>query len=213
MKAQGLLALWLFIWGSIAGAAIAEEGFSAEKPVTIVAFGDSLTEGYQLNKNQAYPYQLEQMLKEEGYNVRIINQGISGDTTAGGKSRLPLLKKAQPDIAIVALGANDFLRGIPPSNTQSNLKYIIRDLLEENIEVILVGIKPPPNIGPAYQLKFNKLYPKLQQTYPITLTYNFLEGVYGRPSLNLRDGIHPNPKGYKKVAENMLPVVIEVIEK
>ncbi len=197
----------MVIWIASSGYAIA----SPEK-VTILALGDSLTEGYQLNKKDAYPAQLERLLKEKGYaGIHILNHGISGDTTAGGRARIQRAIDAAPDIIIVALGPNDFLRGLPPSSTRDNLEYIVKTLTEADIDVILVGFNAAPNIGPVFQEQFDAIFPDLEAAYPITVTYTFLTGVAGDSNLNLDDGIHPNADGYNIVAQNLLPTVKTVI--
>jgi acyl-CoA thioesterase-1 len=189
-------------------------GASAEvEEIHIVALGDSLTEGYQLPKEQAYPAQLEKLLHEAGYpHLRVSNQGISGDTTAGGRARINRVLAAEPDIVIVALGANDFLRGVNPASSRENLNLILHQLTQQNIDVILVGMKAPANIGPAFQKRFNAIFTSLAEAHPVTLTYDFLTHVAGKPALNLADGIHPNAQGYRIVAQNLLPVVMQLLE-
>lgn len=195
--------LLLLIWAALAGSAIA-----SPKKITIVALGDSLTEGYQLNKTDAYPAQLEALLKAKVYEgVKILNHGISGDTTAGGRARTQRVISAQPDIVIMALGPNDFLRGLPPASTHNNLEYIVKKLTEANIRVIVVGFNAAPNMGPEFQRQFDAIFPALKNAYPITLTYRFLDGVAGNLKLNLDDGIHPNASGYSVIAHNLLPII------
>jgi acyl-CoA thioesterase-1 len=206
MKAPWMIVMCLCIWFAKSTSAIAE----AEK-ITIVALGDSLTEGYQLNKTQAYPAQLERLLQEKGRDVRVVNQGISGDTSAGGRARVQRVIDADPNIAIVALGPNDFLRGLPPSSTRANLEHIVKTLTKAGINVILVGFNAAPNIGPVFQERFNSIFSALKEAYPITVTYDFLTGVAGDADLNLDDGIHPNAEGYKIVAQNLLPILENVI--
>lgn len=173
--------------------------------IVIVALGDSLTEGYKLTFKQAYPALLEKIFQEKGRNVRIINHGVSGDTTSGGRSRLVFSLKKEPDIVIVELGPNDFLRGLPPMLTRENLESIVKTLTEKNIEVLLIGFK---NIHPSYgeySKQFADIFPYLQEKYDIHVAYNFLENVAGVKELNLEDGIHPNAEGHKIVANNLLP--------
>jgi len=198
----------LFIWAFTAPLTIA-----AAEPLKIVALGDSLTEGYHLPKSQSYPAQLQAMLREAGVAVVIENHGISGDTTAGGRARLPKVLAAEPDMVIVALGANDFLRGIPPAAARANLQAIVKELTDQHIPTLLIGIQVPSNLGPAYKQQFDAIFTDLAARYPVTLHYDFLKNVAGKASLNLSDGMHPNEAGYKIVAQNLLPVVQQMLQK
>ncbi len=173
----------------------------------IVALGNSLTEGYQLSREEAYPAQLESLLKEGGYDVVVINHGISGDTTAGGRSRIDHSLEEKPDLVILELGPNDFLRGIAPSATRNNLEFMLKKLRSAAVDVLLVGFKAAPNIGPAYKEQFDKIFPELAEAYDAVLYMHFLDGVAGDAELNLSDGIHPNKAGYAIVARNLLPYV------
>ncbi len=199
--------LWLVSYGF----ALASEAKS-DTYTTIVALGDSLTQGYGLAPEDAYPAQLEALLQAEGYPVRILNYGVSGDTTAGGRSRIAHTIKAAPDIVIVELGPNDFLRGIVPSASKANLEHIVKTLTEADIRVLLVAFKAAPNIGPAFKAQFDQIFPDLAQAYNVPLMYGFLEGVAGDSELNQADGIHPNKEGYAIIVQNMLPYVKAMLE-
>lgn len=180
---------------------------AAAQSVSILVLGDSLTAGYGLKLEQAFPAQLEQALKKRGYNVRVINAGISGDTSAGGAARLAWSLADQPDIVIVELGANDALRGLSPQQTRENLAAILTQLRKNKIRVILAGMKAPRNLGEDYYNSFDSLYPALAQEFQVPLYPFFLEGVAGRSDLNQADGIHPNRAGYEVIVDKIMPLV------
>ncbi len=175
--------------------------------------GDSLTAGYGLAESEAFPAQLEAALVEQGHSVRIINAGISGDTSAGGAARLEWSLVDNPDLVIVALGANDALRGLSPDQTRSNLAAIITRLQERHINLLLAGMLAPRNMGEVYYSSFDKIYPELAQEFNVPLYPFFLQGVAGKPELNLTDGIHPNRAGIQVMVEGILPLVMELVEK
>ncbi len=182
---------------------------AAAEPATILVLGDSLTAGYGLAEEEAFPAQLEQALFAAGIGVRVINAGISGDTSAGGAARLEWSLADHPDLVILALGANDALRGLSPDQTRINLAAIITRLQERQIDVLLAGMLAPRNMGEDYYNSFDKIYPELAQEFAIPLYPFFLEGVAGKPELNLADGIHPNPAGVRVMVEGILPLVLE----
>ena len=186
---------------------------SAAEPVKIVMLGDSLTAGYGLVKGQAVPAQLERALKAEGVNVKIINAGVSGDTSAGGRARLTWALSEQPEGLIIELGANDGLRGLDPKQTFKNLNAIIEQALSAQIDVLLTGMLAPPNLGPEYGKDFNRVYPLLARYHGIELYPFYLEGVVSDPALNLEDGLHPNEKGVAIIVKNLLPKVKNFIAK
>lgn len=176
----------------------------------IVAFGDSLTAGYELPASDSFPAQLEAALKRQGMNVRVHNAGVSGDTTSGGRGRLNWVLaslKAQPDLVILGLGANDALRGIDPKVTQANLDAMLTELRRRNIPVLLSGMLSPPNMGSRYAREFNAIFPTLARKHGATLYPFFLDGVVADPKLNLTDGIHPNRQGIGVIVQRMLPTV------
>jgi acyl-CoA thioesterase-1 len=190
--------------------------FGAEKSsikARIVILGDSLTEGYGLSKEQAYPARVEKQLNELGYkNVKVINAGVSGSTTAGGASRLDWILRSEPTHVVVALGANDGLRGIKVEQTRLNLTMIIEKLKEKKVVPVLVGMKLPPNYGKEFRAEFDAIFPTLAKKFGITLIPFLLEGVGGVASLNLSDGIHPNEKGHEKLSQTVLPYLEKVIQ-
>jgi acyl-CoA thioesterase-1 len=174
---------------------------------TILFLGDSLTEGYQLSKEEAYPALIEKHLKKTHKEIKIINGGVSGATSASGLKRMDWYLKAKPEIMVLVLGANDGLRGLKIDQTERNLSSVIEKAKERNIKVILGGMQMPTNMGVSYRKEFQEIYPKLAKKYSIKLIPFILEGVGGVPSLNLPDGIHPNPKGHEVMAKNVLKVL------
>jgi acyl-CoA thioesterase I len=169
----------------------------------ILCFGDSLTAGFGVSAKEAYPARLQQRLIEEGFPHRVVNAGLSGDTTAGALSRLTWSLKANPTLAIVTLGANDGLRGQDIAAMKKNLTQIIQQLKKAKVQIILGGMKIPPNYGLEYTNAFAKVYPELAQEHSLPLIPFFLEGVAGNQALTLSDGIHPNETGYSLILENV----------
>lgn len=170
-----------------------------ENPPLIIAFGDSLTAGYGVREEESYPARLQVLLKKNGYPHRVINAGVSGDTTAGGLRRLSWLLRQKPRIVILALGANDGLRGLPISEMYSNLDKMIRLCLEGGAKVLLVGMKIPPNYGVAYAREFENVYLALAEEYSLDLIPFMLEGVAAKRKYTQPDGIHPLGPGYEIV--------------
>lgn len=164
---------------------------------TILFLGDSLTEGYQLSAEEAYPALVEKELKKTHKDIKVINGGISGSTSASATKRLDWYLKAKPDILIVALGANDGLRGLDIKKTEKNLEDVILKGQARGIKIILAGMKMPTNMGKKYGLEFESMFTKLAKKYSLTLIPFLLDGVGGKPEMNLPDGIHPNPKGHE----------------
>lgn len=175
--------------------------------------GDSLTAGYGLPIGQSVPEQLELALKTGGINVKIINAGVSGDTSAGGLARLAWALAEQPNGLIIELGANDGLRGLDPKQTYLNLKTIIEQAISEQIEVLLTGMLAPPNLGPEYSKDFNRIFPLLARKQGVEFYPFYLKGVISNPNLNLEDGLHPNEKGIAIIVKNLLPKVKKLIAK
>lgn len=173
----------------------------------IVALGNSLTAGRGVSPDESYPAQLQKRLNEAGYCYRVINAGVSGDTTAGGLRRLSWVLRSRPNMVILELGANDGLRGLLLEQTRSNLEQIIKRLLAEGVTVVLAGMKLPPNYGPEYTGRFYKMYGELAKQYNLTLMPFFLEGVATQAELNQADGIHPTGEGYGIIVNNLLPVL------
>lgn len=186
--------------------------FKAEK-TTILFFGDSLTAGYGLSKEQAFPHLIEQELKEAGHDVDVINAGLSGETSAGGLNRIDWILKQPIDIFVLELGANDGLRGIPVETTTKNLQAIIDKVKEKypDTKIIIAGMMVPPNLGQDYSIKFRRMFEQLANKNDAMLIPFLLDGVAGDDSLNLPDGIHPNIEGHKIVADNVLTAIKRVI--
>jgi acyl-CoA thioesterase-1 len=174
---------------------------------TVVILGDSLTEGYGISQSQAYPAILENLLKEKKISAKIINAGISGSTSASGESRLRWFLKSRPDILVLALGANDGLRGLDTDGLKTHLEKVIRLAQAEKIKVIIAGMKIPLNYGDDYRRKYERVFPDLAKQYSLELIPFLLEGVATNKSLNISDGIHPNEKGHAVIAKNLLPVI------
>ncbi len=183
-----------------------------DRPV-IVALGDSLTAGYGIEPEQNYPSQLQRKLDEAGYRYRVMNAGVSGDTSAQGLSRLSVLRELHPEIVIVALGANDGLRGLPIETTRANLEAIIRAVQEDGSKVVLAGMEIPPNYGPDYTRAFRAMFPELAKRYGTALIPFLLEGVGGHAELNQEDGIHPTGEGYRIIVENVWDTLAPLIDR
>jgi acyl-CoA thioesterase I len=182
---------------------------------TILFFGNSLTAGYGLDPDQAFPALIQNKLDSLGYDYQVINAGLSGETTASGNTRLDWVLERQPvDIFILELGANDGLRGINPEETQRNLESIIDKLRVVNpeIKIILAGMQSPPNMGPDFTSKFQQVFKDVAQDKNVALIPFLLEGVAGEPELNLPDGIHPTPEGHQMVAKNVWEVLKDKLE-
>ena len=191
----------------------ASPGSAAEKPVRILMLGDSLTSGLGLIKGESLPNRLEAALQTAVPGARVLNAGVSGDTTAGGRSRLAWSLAARPDALIVALGANDGLRGLAPKQTFANLDAIIGKAKKAGIPVLLAGMRAPPNLGKEYGAAFDAVFPRLAARHGIGLFPFLLAGVAAKPDLNQDDGIHPNPEGIAVIVENILPSVLKLIER
>lgn len=176
----------------------------------ILAFGDSLYAGYGLNPGGSMPAHVETLLRRQGINAKIINAGVSGDTTAAGRKRLSFaLDKLprKPDLVMLGLGGNDVLRQIPVTETRANLVAMLTELRRRDIPVVLTGMRAPPNLGPDYTSPFDAMYPELAREYRAELDPFVLAGVLGDRRLMLADGIHPNAKGIDIMAERIAPIV------
>ena len=182
---------------------------SATAPL-VWAFGDSLTAGYGLAPADGFTNQLERALRKAGVSATVRNGGISGDTAAQGRARLLWGLRglgARPDLVIVELGANDMLRGLPPTQAAANLDIIVAALAQRHIRVLIAGMKASPNLGPDYRQAFDTIYPRLAKRYGISLYPFFLDGVAGRRALIQADGLHPNATGVAIIVSRMLPFV------
>ncbi|QLG46357.1 arylesterase [Costertonia aggregata] len=181
---------------------------------TILFFGNSLTAGYGLDTEEAFPALIQNRLDSLGLNYTAINSGVSGETTSGGLNRLGWVLNQKVDVFVLELGANDGLRGIPLQETKNNLQQMIDLVRNKNPEtkIILTGMQIPPNMGADYTTEFKYMYPKLAEKNNIALIPFLLEGVAGNPELNLEDGIHPTAEGQKIVRDNVWSVLKNVLK-
>lgn len=202
----GGLGVALLVFASLTAPALGAGG------VRLAVLGDSLTAGYGLMAEDAFPTQLEVRLHALGVDIAVMNAGVSGDTSAGGRSRLDWLLGDAPDIVIIELGANDALRGLEPSATADNLDAIITRLRAEGLTVMLAGMLAPPNLGADYGREFNALYSRLVRKHGVAYYPFFLDGVAAQPALNQADGIHPNAAGVAVIVERIVPYVRALVE-
>jgi len=178
----------------------------------ILAIGDSLTEGLGVAEELAYPAVLQEKLIEQGYAYKVINAGVSGETSSGARSRLKWALTLKPDIVILVTGANDGLRGIAPDLIKSNIDAIVELLKQNEIIVVLGGMQMVQNLGQDYTAAFSNMYSQIAQSHDIILIPFFLAGVGANPRLNQTDGIHPTAEGYRVIVENIYPYVIKAIQ-
>lgn len=189
-------------------------GETVEKPqyqATILAVGDSLTAGYGVVEQMSYPALLQAKLLSDNRKYRVINGGVSGETSSGTVSRLNWLLSMKPDIVILVIGANDGLRGLDLELLQNNLDLILTELKANNIVIVFAGMKMVWNLGPDYTKRFSEIYVDAARRHEVIFFPFFLEGVATLPELNLADGIHPNAQGYQVIVDNLYPHVIEAI--
>ena len=184
---------------------------AAAEPLKIVALGDSLTAGYGLPGNAAFPAQLQRAIRAKGHDVMIVNAGVSGDTTTGGLGRLAWSVPEDTDGVILELGANDALRGVDPQVTKATLEKILDRLMERKIPVLLAGMQAPRNMGPDYVKAFDAIFPALASKHKVVFYPFFLDGVAADPKLNQGDGMHPNAQGVDVIVRRMLPSVEQLI--
>jgi len=189
-----------------------DDGLAPADAPLVVFLGDSLTAGFGLGEEQAFPALVGAELARRGTPVRVINGGISGDTTAGGLERLDWLLAQEPDVLMVELGANDGLRGQPLATIEANLRAIVERARAAGAEVLLAGMKIPPNYGPDYAAGFEEIFPKLAREQDVALLPFLLDGVAARPELNLPDGIHPNVEGHRIVARSVADALAPLVE-
>ncbi|WP_446743602.1 arylesterase [Silvibacterium acidisoli] len=180
---------------------------------TIVCFGDSLTAGYGAEAGHSYPDSLQKLLDSHGYHYRVINKGVSGDTTKDGVARLPEIIALHPQIAVVEFGGNDGLRGLPITSTRTNLDQIVTTLQKAGIKVALAGITLPPDYGPDYIHDVNQTYTMAAQKFHVPLLPFLLDHVYGVPGAMQQDGIHATAKGNVMVAENVFALIRPMLKK
>ena len=183
----------------------------AQATGTIVAMGDSLTEGLGVSEEKTYPVLLQKALRDKGYDYRVVNAGISGETSSGARSRMEWVLRLKPDIIILETGANDGLRGLDPELIRRNIREMVDAFTAKGIVVVLAGMKMFPNLGPAYSKMFADVYTDVGGENDVVLIPFFLEGVAGVPKMNQSDGIHPTADGYARVVEHILPYVTEAI--
>jgi len=184
----------------------------AAGPVRVVAFGDSLTAGFRLAPNEAFPVRLEKALRAKGLDIKVENAGVSGDTTGGGLARLDWAVPEATDVVILELGANDALRGVDPQVTRTNLDKIITQLKAKGAKVLLTGMFAPKNWGEDYAKRFDAIFPDLAKAHDLPLYPFFLDGIALRPEFNLDDGLHPNAKGVDVIVERILPHVEKLVQ-
>lgn len=178
----------------------------------IVAMGDSLTAGLGVAPTDSYPAQLERLLVERGLNYKVINAGISGETSSGARARIDWVLKLNPDIVILETGANDGLRGIDPTLVEKNIEEIVLRLKQEEVTIVLAGMMMVTNLGKTYVSAFNDLYPRLARRHQLVFMPFFLQDVATDAAKNQEDGIHPNRAGYEIIAANLLPYVEQAIK-
>ncbi|MSP75509.1 MAG: arylesterase [Rhodospirillaceae bacterium] len=196
----------------VATAGYAQSGPAQSGPVKIAVLGDSLTAGYGVSPQQAFPVRLQAALQKQARNVTLLNHGVSGDTTAGGVERIDWMLADKPDIVLVELGANDALRGSDPASAERNLDAIVAKLKDAGVTVWLAGMLAPRNYGPEYAAQFDGLYKRLAAKHDVPLYPFFLDGVAQDPALNQADGIHPNPRGVDIVVERILPFITKNLD-
>ncbi|MBF0176150.1 MAG: arylesterase [Magnetococcales bacterium] len=182
------------------------EGWSGSAPV-ILCLGDSLTAGLGLTQEESYPGLLQKRLQDRGYPHRVINAGVSGDTSSGVLHRLEWTLRSNPSLVILVIGANDGLRGLPLEQMENNIDRTLVHLQKKGIRVLLGGMRVPPNYGTDYTQAFAAVYPRLASKRGVPLLPFFLAGVAGQPPLNQPDGIHPNPEGYRIILENVWSIL------
>ena len=187
--------------------ATAPRTFAQSKPLSIVALGDSLSAGYGLPTEAAFPAKLEKALKAKGHAVEIVNAGVSGDTASAGLDRLDWSIPDGTDGVIVELGANDMLRGLDPAVPRRAIEEIVERLKARDIPVMLAGMVATPNLGATYARSFDGLYPEIAEKHDLVLYPFFLDGVAGETNLNLPDGLHPTAQGVEVIVSRILPVV------
>ncbi len=180
--------------------------------MTLLALGDSLTAGFGLARDESFAARLEVALRAKGYDVRVVNAGVSGDTSAGGRSRLDWALTDKPHAAVVELGANDGLRGLDPAVTFANLDAIVGRLKAAGVAVLLTGMKALPNLGVEFGAEFENVFPRVASKHGVPLYPFFLDGVATDPALNLPDRLHPNARGIDVIVERILPHVTQLLD-
>ena len=203
----GQIAIALAVWLGF----FAHSAMALARPIKILALGSSLTQGYGLPPGTEFTTQLQAALKAQGIDADIVNAGVSGDTSSGGLSRLDWSLADHPDAAILELGSNDMLRGVPPKVTEKNLRAILSTLQKDHVPVLFTGMHAQRNLGPDYVAEFDAIYPRLAKDYPVIFYPFILDGVALNPKLNQADGLHPNPAGVKIIVARILPDVKKLV--
>ncbi len=186
---------------------------SPAKPITLVAFGDSLSAGYQLPPSDSFPAQLERVLRARGHAVSILHAGVSGDTTAAGLDRLGWAVPPEADAVIVEFGANDALRGLDPGLARTNLDKILTTLKAQGMDLLVAGMVAPSGLPPNYRASFDAMFPELAAKHGAILYPFFLEQTALNPKLSLPDGLHPNAAGIAAIVEGILPKVEDLLNR
>ena len=186
-----------------------------EEPVRIVIFGDSITAGYGLDPDQAFPAKIQEKIDAAGWRANVVNAGVSGETSAGGLRRIDWILQHRVDLFVLELGGNDGLRGINPDLTKENLQLIIDKVSETypDAGIVLTGMEAPPNMGGDYTTRFRQIYQELADENDLIFMPFILEGVGGEPDLNQSDGIHPTEEGHEMIADNLWEILEPVIER
>jgi acyl-CoA thioesterase-1 len=197
--------------GILLAAALLVPAVVSAAPIKILAFGTSLTQGYGLPPGTEFTTVMQQKLKAAGIDAKLVNAGVSGDTSSDGLSRLDWSLADHPDAAIVEMGSNDALRGIDPALTEKNISAMLGKFKAAHVPVLLLGMEAPRNLGPEYQKAFDPIYPRLAKQYGVLLYPFVLDGVVLNPKLNQADGMHPNPAGVKVIVDRMLPYVKKLV--
>lgn len=195
-----LVTLWAAVFMTVPAARAA--------PIRLLVFGDSLVAGYNLPPDAAFPVQLEKALKAKGVDAAVINAGVSGDTTSAALSRVDWALADKPTHALVELGANDMLRGLPPEQAEANIAAVIAKMQQAGVKVMLAGMRAAPNLGADYGRRFDGMYGRLAAKYKLPLYPFFLDGVATDQSLNLNDGMHPNRAGVAVIVTRILPQIL-----
>ncbi len=220
---KGQLWLWLVVLLGLVGCARQPTSQPTNTPTqpappdydgTILAFGDSLTAGLGVEESEAYPAQLERKLQEAGYNYRVINGGISGETSTAALNRLDWMLQTNPDIVIIETGGNDALRGVDLSLTEQNIERIVARFAEQDVIIVFAGLQIIQNLGEDYINQFAEMYPRIAAQHPDAIFIPFfLEGVAADPELNQADFIHPTAVGYSVIVDHIFPFIEEAIER
>jgi len=214
-RARGIFRMMLgLLCGAIGSMCSAEDGTAGETAARVVFLGDSLTAGYGIDPNDAFPARVSEMIEAAELPFEIVNAGLSGDTSAGGLRRLNWLFRSPVDVLVIAVGSNDGLRGFDLEATRGNLHQIVTQVRSTfpSADIVLAGLQVPPNLGPEYSLEFKSIFFELAETENLTLIPFLLEGVAAVRELNQADGMHPNEKGHKIVADTVWKILRPVLE-